>query len=161
MQVGRPPKPTHLKVMMGNPGRHPLNKNEAKPTAKIPPCPKHLGEEAKKEWRRMAKKLLSLGLFTEIDGTALAAYCQLYERWAEAEQKVRQFGMIVQVGKGKENGKGYPIVTPYLQVATKALEQMRVFLTEFGLTPASRSRIHAMPPVQKEENPLERFIRKA
>jgi phage terminase small subunit len=34
---------------------------------------------------------------------------------------------------------------PWLQVANKQLEIMHKYLSEFGMTPASRSRVNAMP----------------
>jgi len=43
--------------------------------------------------------------------------------------------------------------SPFLAVANKALEQMRSFLGEFGMTPASRTRLHVQPPT--EPDPLE------
>jgi hypothetical protein len=39
---GPPPKPTHLKLVTGNPGRRPLNKREPKPKPGIPSVPAHL-----------------------------------------------------------------------------------------------------------------------
>ena len=82
---GRKPTPTAIKELEGNPGKRPLNKNEPKPTKKAPPCPKWLEPEAKKEWRRLAKKMEQLGVLTEVDMAAFAGYCQAYARWREAE----------------------------------------------------------------------------
>lgn len=36
---GRPPKPTAIKELEGNPGKRPLNKNEPKPKQTAPKCP--------------------------------------------------------------------------------------------------------------------------
>lgn len=55
---GRKPKPTAMKELEGNPGKHPLNTSEPKPNKKAPACPKWLEPEAKKEWRRLAKQML-------------------------------------------------------------------------------------------------------
>lgn len=132
---GRKPKPTHMKVLAGNPGKRPLNEREPKPKAKIPRVPAHLQGEARREWRRMAKKLFALGLLTEIDGTALALYCQAWARWVEAEEEVRKLGAIV------KSPNGYPIQNPYLSVANRAMRDLRAMLVEFGMTPSSRSRV--------------------
>ena len=70
------------------------------------------------------------------DRSALAAYCTAYSRWVQAEAQVRQYGTIV-----KSPVKGFPLKSPYLTVADQALETMRKFMVEFGLTPSSRSRI--------------------
>ena len=85
-QRGRKPKPTAVKVLEGNPGKRSLNTGEPKPEKKAPRCPAWLEDEAKKEWRRMAKQLEHLGILTEIDMAAFAGYCQAYARWKEAEE---------------------------------------------------------------------------
>lgn len=139
---GRKPIPTHMKLVAGNPGKRPVNKNEPKPEPKIPPCPEHLSEAAKREWDSMSKELASMGLLTKIDGAALAGYCDAYGRWAEASLMLQKHGMIM------KGAKGGPIQSPYLQIVNRALEQMRSFLIEFGMTPSSRARIS----VQREDD---------
>ncbi len=49
---GRPPKPTELKILEGNPGRRPLG-GTAKGSipADIPPAPDHLGAAGQAAWR--------------------------------------------------------------------------------------------------------------
>ena len=59
---GRRPKPTHLKVISGNPGKRPLNLHEPKPAPAMPTCPAHLNPSAKEEWKRLARQLYHLGL---------------------------------------------------------------------------------------------------
>jgi P27 family predicted phage terminase small subunit len=133
---GRKPKPTTLKVLAGNPGRRPLNKHQLQVPVEVPECPDYLDDEAKAEWFRMAKVLQDMGLLTQADRTALAAYCVAYSRWMAAEAQVRRLGTIV-----KSPLKNFPMKSPYLTVADQALETMRKFMVEFGLTPSSRSRI--------------------
>ena len=53
---GRKPTPTAIKELEGNPGKRALNDREPKPQKKAPACPKWLEDEAKKEWRRLAKQ---------------------------------------------------------------------------------------------------------
>ena len=63
-QRGRKPKPTAIKELEGNPGKRLLNADEPKPERKVPPCPKWLEPEAKKEWRRLSKQLEQIGVLT-------------------------------------------------------------------------------------------------
>jgi Phage terminase, small subunit len=43
---------------------------------------------------------------------------------------------------------GYPMQSPYLAIANRQAELMMRIASEFGFTPASRSRISAPPPDQ-------------
>lgn len=92
---GSPPKPTHLKLITGNPGKRKLNKNEPKPTVSIPPVPDHHSDEAKVEWARIAVELNAVSLLTQVDRAALAAYCQAWADWVEAEEQLRRYGKVV------------------------------------------------------------------
>jgi P27 family predicted phage terminase small subunit len=141
---GRKPRPTHLKVLEGNPGKRPLRKNEPKPPPTVPHCPRHLSDEAKKEWRRVTPLLDTLGLLTQIDRAALAMYCEAWGRWVEAEDCLKRYGVMV------KSPSGFPMQSPYLAVANKAIEQMRGLLSEFGMSPASRTRI-SVEPLSEED----------
>jgi len=137
--AGRRPIPTSLKRLAGNPGKRPLNAREPKPAVKLPSCPPWLPAEAKKEYRRVGKLLVRLGVMTEADRAALAAYAVAYARWAHAEQEMDAAGFEMI----RETDKGYQHASPWLAVSSQAVKQMRAFLLEFGLTPASRSRVEA------------------
>ena len=78
---GRKPKPTTLKILEGNPGKRSLNEHEPQVQAEIPECPEFLDDEARAEWFRMAKVLQDMGLLTQADRAALAAYCVAYSCW--------------------------------------------------------------------------------
>jgi P27 family predicted phage terminase small subunit len=145
-------KPTVLKLIQGNPGRRPLNKDEPKPEPAIPSCPRHLNPMAKLEWRRVSKLLHEVGLLSEIDRAALAMYCQCWGRWVEAERELEKSGPLV-----KTRNSNYPIVNPYLSIANKAMRQMASILAEFGMTPASRSRIKAGVP-STERDPFQELL---
>lgn len=141
MPMGRPPKPTHLKVLEGNPGKRKLNSDEPMPVVRAPSCPSHLDKEAKAEWKRISKELLQLGLLTNVDRAALAAYCQCWSRWVHAETKLAEL-------RGEwtfTTDKGYEAATPWISIASKALAEMRAYISEFGLSPAARTRIQVKP----------------
>jgi P27 family predicted phage terminase small subunit len=132
---GRKPKPTHLKLLEGNLGRRPPNLGEPKPRRAIPTCPAHLCPSAKSEWKRIACLLYSLGVLTELDRASLAAYCQAYGRWVEAERKLKETPALLKMPSG------YLQQNPWLTIANKQLELMHKYMTELGLSPAARSRV--------------------
>lgn len=149
--AGRPPKPTMLKLVTGNPGKRALNASEAKPRAVAPKCPEELSPAARAEWRRISRQLLRLGLLTEIDRAALAAYSQAWAQWLDAVAQLQRTGAVVKAPSG------YPMLNPYLAVANQAYAQMKAMLTEFGMSPASRSRVVAGQPAA-EQSPADRYF---
>ena len=69
-----------IKIREGNPGKRPIHGNEPQPSRSQPTCPAHLSPTAKAEWKRPAQSLNKIGLLTQVDSAALAAYCQSYGR---------------------------------------------------------------------------------
>ena len=132
---GRKPKPTSVKILKGNPGKRPLNRHEPKPPAVIPECPMELSPAAKTEWDRLVKDLAPLKMVTNLDRAALATYCQAYAFWTEAIAAIQKYGAMV------KSPSGYPMQSPYIAMANKQAEVMMRVASEFGFTPASRSRI--------------------
>jgi P27 family predicted phage terminase small subunit len=132
---GRRPKPTRLKVLTGNPGKRPLNEDEPHPEPAVPECPPELGEAARREWDRLVHELAALRLLTNLDRAALAAYCAAYGLWADAIENINKYGTMV------KSPTGYPIQSPYVAIANRQAEIMMRIASEFGFTPASRSRI--------------------
>ena len=149
---GRKPVPTILKRLEGNPGKRRLNDNEPTPPVGTPQIPEHLDEEARSEWSRITKALQEMNLLATTDRTALACYCTLYSRWVQAERDVEKYGSVV-----KAPSSGYPQKSPYLSIADSAMKSMLTFLTEFGMTPAARSRIR-VPEDSKAADEFDLFM---
>jgi len=137
---GRRPKPTRLKLLTGNPGKRPLNEREPEPEPSIPDCPPELGPVARREWDRLVGELGKLRILTALDRAALASYCGAYGLWADAMEQIQKYGSMV------KSPSGYPQQSPYLAVANRQAEIMMRIASEFGFTPASRSRISSPTP---------------
>ena len=133
----RKPKPTALKKLEGNPGKRKLNTKEPMPEKGMPDCPRWLLPEAKEEWKKLCQKLSEMGVLTEIDMAAFAAYCQSYARWKEAQEHINSEGSTF------ETEKGYQQQTPWVGIANTNQKLMMQAASEFGLTPSARSRIMA------------------
>ena len=153
MAPGPPPKPTRLRVLEGNPGRRPLNEFEPQPAPRkrVPAAPKELGEQAKKEWRRLAKQLVRQGILTDLDMTAFTAYCQCYQRWYDASRQLDSTGLFIKAPNGMI------MQNPLLPIINKAVDQMLKFMARFGLTPSDRSRLSVVPP-DDELDALEEWL---
>lgn len=98
--------------------------------------------QAKKEWKRISPQLEKLGLITAMDMAALAAYCQAYARWATTEAKLKELG---DEGLIETTKSGYQQISVLLQISNRASEQMHKYMTEFGMSPSSRSRVTTSP----------------
>jgi P27 family predicted phage terminase small subunit len=147
---GAKPKPTRLKVLSGTDRPDRRNSDEPAVTPATPRCPAHLGVEAKREWRRATKHLAAVGLLTQLDGAALALYCDAWGRWVESTRELQTHGLLM------KSPNGYPMQSPYLAVANKAFEQLRLMVPEFGMSPSSRTRVHATPK-EPEMDEFERW----
>lgn len=131
---GRRPKPTNLLSISGG-----ADSQRPRPAHSIPTCPAHLSPTAKAEWKRLAQEMHRLGIISQLDRAALAAYCQAYGRWVEAERKLKETPTLIKLPSG------YIQPSPWLGIANKSQELMHKFLGELGLSPVSRSRVHKLP----------------
>lgn len=146
--AGPKPTPTNLKLLQGNPGKRRLNFDEFRPITSIPKAPKHLKGEALKEWKRITAELARYGLVSEVDRNALAMICTLWARYVEAEVAIEKAAKKDPDSQGlfTKTPNGYPVQSPWVAVSNKAMEQYRLYLTEFGLSPASRTKVTPSDP---------------
>ena len=135
-------KPTQAKRLAGTLRADRVNPNEpiGPVLGKMPPCPAHLNSEARKTWSKVGRALIDMGVLTWVDLHGLAAYCVVHARWQEVETQLQTYGVML-----SKDGNLFP--SPYLKIAEDCLKQMRAWMTEFGITPSSRSRVTA----QKKE----------
>ncbi len=141
---GQKPVPNHIKAITGNHGKGPLNADEPIPAPTVTNCPPEIGAIAKAEWKRLAAELVKLRLLTSLDRAALATCCAAYELWSESITAIETYGSMV------KSPQGFPMQSPYLAIANRQTEIMLRVASEFGFTPASRSRIAA--PLQRERD---------
>ena len=145
---GPAPLPSNVTKMRGTnrPGR---SRNEPKPRPIAPPCPRWLDQMARAEWHRVAPELERLGLLTEVDGTALAAYCDAYARWRKARAILATKGLTF------TTKTGYTQQRPEVAILNTAMTTVRQFCQEFGLTPSARARIQVPEPEGDGEEDLD------
>jgi P27 family predicted phage terminase small subunit len=94
-----------------------------------------LNAEAKEEWRRVAPLLVKAGVLTTIDRSALAAYCASFARWQAAERQLASSDLVIRTARGGH------VANPLLRIAAKAQSDTVKFASEFGMSPASRTRV--------------------
>lgn len=150
--AGRKPKPTKLRLAQGNPGKRKTNDDEPQPPSVVPAAPDFLGDEALAEWDRIVEQLEPLGILTQIDRAALAAYCDAFGRWEIATKAIQKHGATYETPKGDIKR------SPWTTLQREALAELRQFVVEFGMTPSSRTRIKSNPPPKAKGTPGERFF---
>lgn len=156
---GPAPTPTSLLKLSGS-WRAKTRGNEPQPEPGAPPSPDWLDEDARAVWNELAPQLEQMGVLTQIDGRALARYCDVWVRWYKARDFLRQHGDTYPLKD--ESGKvKYLQQFPQVAIANKLATQLTRLEQEFGMTPASRARIQVTPdarPMTPEEAELERFF---
>lgn len=133
--MGRKQTPSNVREIKGNPGKRKINKTEPKPKDGVPTCPSLLCDVAKREWKRLSSKLGDLGLLTEVDRAPFMAYCHSYAMYAKAVKEINAKGLMVKGYRGPK------VKNPAISIANKHVEIMIKLASEFGMTPASRTKI--------------------
>jgi len=134
---GPAPKPTALVLLEGNRGKRPLNRREPKPREKAPPCPEHLDDRARQEWRRLVPILRRMRVLTEADQILLGNLCQAYSTLVKSQLKLTETGHLL------KSPNGYPLLNPLVGIVNQSTETVIKIAREFGLSPASRTRLQA------------------
>jgi phage terminase small subunit len=112
MRTGRPPKPTALKILQGNPGKRPLPKDEPTPPAGEVVRPR-MDRRSAAVWDRYAPMVQAMGLLTPVDVPAFAILCALI---AESLHKPHEM----------QSGR---------------ISRMETLFGQFGMTPSARARL--------------------
>ena len=142
MKPGTKPTPTALKKLRGNPGRRALPENEPTPaiSKRVPSAPRHLSDNAKKYWKREAKKLHDAGILTEVDLMLFETMCVAMATGDEAMELVNDHGLVIKTTNGNV------IQSPALGIANRAYDRATKIALEFGMTPSSRTRLQVERP---------------
>lgn len=159
---GRIPKPTAMKEAEDNPGHRPLNHKEPKPGTGVPEMPRWLSKGAKREWKSIVPILLKMKVLTVADGKSLASYCEACATLERAQAHIAKFGDVIQVYRESKDGDLVCVgmkPNPSVTIADKQMKLIRGFASEFGLTPASRARLHT-DDSDRPTDPLADFMQR-
>jgi len=144
--TGRPPKPTEMKRLAGNPGKRPLNESEPKPKPLQPHKPTHMMPAAARFWREHVPRLVELGVATEVDGPALAMMATHWALAWEANKTLKQDGLVVLDERGLERKH------PLLQVLRDNSAAFRMYAGQYGLTASARVKLSVPEPEEGDED---------
>lgn len=165
--MARPTLPTETKKRRGTLQPCRTNFNEPQFEAAMPECPAHLSEIAREVWGRVCLILSGKGVLTVADTFALECLCESYAdmRYAREALKHRGFFLthdgkpakadtpqedlvFVQSDTYQSFGEGGSNMwRPYPERAmiADAERRFKSWCASFGMTPADRSKISAIP----------------
>jgi len=135
-------KSTARKKLEGNRGHRKLNSKEPKPKPGAPAMPPYVfaSRFARDEWNRLVPLLLEMKILTTADGPALGGLCAAYSQLVMAENAIQKYGLMV-ADLEHATGVGMVRVNPAVRIKSDALRHLRAFCSQFGLDPASRSKL--------------------
>ena len=148
---GPKPFPRAVNDLNGNPGRRAPRTDEPQPTIGLPSCPEWLPKAAKAEWKRLGPLLVELGLISKLDRAAFTGYCIAWADLREAQE------MVATSSDKTQETTGGRTISAWVRLRDNALNQIKAFGSEFGLSPSARTRIGADQPKAKhgkEANPV-------
>lgn len=140
---GRPPTPTSLRLIRGDPSHRPT-KTAAKVELVAPslPAPEFLSAVGRERWHRLVPVLSEAGLLSTIDTDLLAGYCEFV---AEAE---RLKGLAVSA----EDDGDIALAMKYRRAQRQSFDSALKAGREIGIGAVSRTRL-ATSAKPNETNP--------
>lgn len=132
---GPKPKPTAIRVREGNPGRLPINADEPLPPIwpQCPTAPEWLGDIGRAKWTEVAPTLLGVGCLTVADYDLLAMLCEAHDELHAAMAEIAEHGRVAY------SDKGSAYQHPAVGIKNKAIQRIRQFGNDFGMSPAART----------------------
>lgn len=131
---GPPPTPSRLRIVQGNPGKRPINREEPELPAGEdddwqPPV--HMRNAARREWERQVPALRAAGVLTLADRTMFSEYCIAYGDLRVYEALAARVGQEAAIRLG------------YAGQVLKLRQQVRQLAADAGLNPSARSGVKA------------------
>lgn len=161
-------KPTEIKELEGTKRKDRTNPREPRPTllGSAEPAPSWLtGRAARRGWHEALPVLTGMRVATIADRIAVSLLCEAFGRWVEAKQALaKRGGMTYQTETeaGSVMHREYPEVGQVERAWKQVLEAAK----EFGMTPASRSKVNAVQaggakPAANDLDPFEAWQQRA
>ena len=163
--MGRRPEPTHLKLVKGVTRRERVNRSEPAVPSGMPEKPARLTDAtARSAWARFGRILLDMGVLTVADGAALERLCECYSQVCRLQRDLENHGHTCLSGVETDKdgriipGTGMVRARPEAALLADADRRLRGYLTDFGLTPSARGKIHAAGSAEKSKDPDAAFF---
>ena len=114
-----------------------------------------MDERASAKWDEVCKLLASMNVLSKADRDLLELFCMNYSQYIALLKKVMECGIVNQ----SVNTRGETVTkrSAYQAELGRIQDRQMKLLTEFGLTPSSRTRIVAISDM-KTESPFDKWM---
>ena len=134
---GPKPTPRNLRLVKGTDRPDRMNESEPVVPVSVPDAPSHLNPDEQRIFTEQAEILAKMRVMTEADVKALSIFARAWKESLDMhDQMIKSGGIIVQAPRTK-----VPMFNPYKKARDDAEKKAIAILTEFGLTPSSRTRV--------------------
>ena len=134
------PTPTAIKHARGSWRARLESRTAPMPKLGRPRCPSWLDANAKAIWKSVVPELERLGVLASVDQMALTVLCSTWSSYRNAVEAARKQPAIIETLAADGSIK-HRRPNPYLKLARDTAADLNKWLREFGLTPASRTRL--------------------
>ena len=160
--TGRPRKPLAVRAAEGDKrkiGRKKLAEqiaSEPRTRSGLPACPSHLTGLARETWDSWKQELEIMEMDKTPDAQMLEGACVAYQRAVGADCEVSRDGISLRTFDVIEGEAVLKEIKnhPAIKISLEYWKQVKSFCTEFGFTPASRSRLAGSMPKSKQDDLL-------
>ncbi|HXC56663.1 MAG TPA: P27 family phage terminase small subunit [Rhizomicrobium sp.] len=142
--MSRPRKPPALHAIQGTFRNHRHGKQTPMPSRACPPPPSRLTNAERVAWRQIAREADRLGVLTACDVVALEAAAGALADLREARRTLAERGGSFTYAIPTRRGAVWRR-QPEAAVIADADRRLMGWLSRFGLTPADRARVAALP----------------
>ena len=147
--MGRKRKPDTLKVVAGTAQKCRMNPNTPNVSGGIPVAPDELTDRAAEIFNRLSSILAGMGIGTPDDVDGLSILAQRLDQIETLNTMIEDGGYTYSTEGGLVKAN------PAVAMRDVAMRHAQSLLSEFGLTPAARSKVSAR--IAPDENPFAAF----
>ncbi len=149
-----------MKVLRNTVRKDRTNPKEPKLPPSLPAPPMNLDDIARRAWDQVGKTLVNMRVLTDADQMGLQLICEAYADYIQTRECLRDpTGEFVGFYEAEnEDGEKKLFSHPMLGATTRIRRELMAYLAEYGLTPASRSKVSFL--TDSEEDPFENFLKK-
>ena len=143
-KVGRPRKPSALKIVQGTDQPCRMNPDEPVPTGPLGPAPQKMRAESKRRWSWLCDSAFWL---TDADRGVAEQYCTRWAMYKDAQKLVAKYGQL-----WEREADGYTQLNGALQAFSNCEKALIELGAKLGLDPVSRTDIKAPKQDMKGAN---------